>query len=187
MRPGTRNRARQTRGHALLELMALSAILLILALMRLMSPWTTAKGSGPDGLRPRSGPPTQSSATASRPLPICSRSAHLPPATRPATARGEKGPAVCTALCAAPRKCNCGVGTRADTRSPCCSSATTITQRRRTLMASQSDRRPPFGCSPTRDKICSAAPDHGSAAPARFAVLCTAVSDFCRQVFVSLL
>jgi hypothetical protein len=187
MRPGTRKRARQTRGHALLELMALSAILLIFALMRLMSPWTTEKGSGPDGLRPRSGPPTQSSATASRPLPICSRSAHLPPATRPATARGEKGPAVCTALCAAPRKCNCGVGTKTDTRSPCCSSATTITKRRKTRMASQSDRRPPFGCSPTRDKTCSAAPDHGSAAPARFAVSCTAVSDFCRQVFVSLL
>ena len=91
MRPGTRKRARQTRGHALLELMALSAILLIFAFMRLMWPWATAKGSGPDGLRPRSAPPTQSSATASRPLPICSRSAHLPPATRPATA-GKKAP-----------------------------------------------------------------------------------------------
>jgi hypothetical protein len=78
-----------------MELMALSAILLIFAFMRLMWPWTTAKGSGPDGLRPRSASPptqlTQSSATASRPLPICSRSAHLPPATRPATA-GKKAP-----------------------------------------------------------------------------------------------
>ena len=111
------NRKQRRRGDALLELIARSAIPLILDLMRAISPWTILKGSGPAGLFPKSGP--QASASNERNV-VCIFATSTCLALRHTRDDRDELPCSATLLLpqsrklVAPRFCSSGVAPNAD-------------------------------------------------------------------------